>query len=102
MDVLVDLGQELRGGDIGLFQDVLNLLVELLDLRRCTHLDGVILVDLLDRLDLLVRLFGAFEQLGKRQLVRHHVLVQVDVVDHIELQELADDLIALIVWNHDL
>lgn len=83
MDISVDLGEEFAGGDVGLLDDVLDGRVELLYLLGCAQLDAVIVVDVLDELDLPGGLFGAFKQLCEGQLVRHHVLVEVHVVNHV-------------------
>ena len=99
---MVDLRQKLGGRNVGLLHDVLNPLIEFLDLRRRTQIDRIVGVDLLDRLDFLVRLFSAFKHLGERQMVWHNIFVQVDIMDHIVLQQLRNDLVALVVRNHDL
>ena len=102
VDVLVDLGEELAGSDVGLGQNVVNLLVELLNLGGGSQLDGIVIIDLLDHFDLFGGFFGAFEQLRVAQFVGQNVFVQVHVVNHVQLKQLRDGLVALIVRDHDL
>ena len=102
VDVLVDLRHELRRSHIGSRQYVLDLLIEFLDFGGRAKIDEVVGVDLLDRLNLLVGLFSAFEKLGEGQLVGHDVLVEVDVVHHFKLEQVRDNLVTLVIRNHDL
>ena len=60
MDVVIDLRKEFTRGDVRLGKDVFDRLVELFHFRRGAQLHRIVGVNLLNRLNFLARLFGAF------------------------------------------
>jgi len=102
VDVCLNLVEKALGRDFSIGQELSNMLLHLGDVLGSTELDGEVVVDLLDFLNLLARLLGAFEKLGEGQFVGKHVPVQVDIVYHVEVKKLVYSFIALVLRAEDL